>query len=243
LAVSYSFTGPATLNGNVLHFTGIGTVTVTAAQVGNANYNAASSVARSIVVNKAVLTVIADNKSKAYGQANPALTATYSGFLNGDTAAVLKGAPKLNTTATTSSAVGSYPITVTQGTLGAANYSFAFVNGTMAVTTASTTVAAANVTGKFGAASVTLSAAVTAVSPSTATVSEGSVTFTVRNGVGVVIGQTVNGTVSKGNASAAFPVNTLAKGTYTISVAYTDTLATPNFNNGVGTNAGTLTIK
>ena len=40
----------------------------------------------------------------------------------------------LTTTATATSLPGSYPITVTLGTLAAANYTFNFVNGTLTVT-------------------------------------------------------------------------------------------------------------
>jgi hypothetical protein len=243
LPVGYAATGPATLSGNVLHFTGVGSVTVAASQAGNVDYNAAGNVARTITVNKAALTVTADNLVKVYGQANPALTFTYSGFVNGDTAAAVKGSPKLSTTATTSSTVGTYPITLTLGTLTAANYTFILANGVMAVAAADSTVGAGNVSGKFGAANVTLSASVKAVSPSTATVNEGSVTFTVRNSANVVVGQTVTGTVSKGNATVSFSTGTLARGTYNISVTYADTLGTPNLNNSVGTTTGTLTIK
>jgi len=83
-----------------------------------------------------VLTVTAQNASRAYNTANPTFTAAYSGFVNSDTSAVLSGAPSLTTTATTSSAAGSYPITAAVGTLKAANYSFSFVNGTLTVTQA-----------------------------------------------------------------------------------------------------------
>jgi hypothetical protein len=58
--------------------------------------------------------------------------------VNGDTAAVLSGAPAFSTTATTSSPAGLYPITVSQGTLTAANYTFNFVNGTLSVLQAPT---------------------------------------------------------------------------------------------------------
>ena len=75
----------------------------------------------------------ANNTSRALGAANPAFTASYSGFVNGDTTAVLAGAASLTTTATTSSAAGLYPITPAAGTLTAANYSFVFVNGTLSV--------------------------------------------------------------------------------------------------------------
>ena len=82
-------------------------------------------------VNPATLTVTASNQSMAFGTPVPKLTDTITGFVNGDTAAVASGAPALSTTATPASAVGSYPIVVAQGTLVAANYSFAFVTGTV----------------------------------------------------------------------------------------------------------------
>jgi hypothetical protein len=93
-----------------------------------------------VTVNKAKLTVTANNQSKAAGAANPALSASFSGLVNGDTSAVLSGAPSLSTTATTSSPSGDYPITASVGTLAAANYKFAFVNGTLSVVEAPTVV-------------------------------------------------------------------------------------------------------
>jgi hypothetical protein len=50
LAVSYSVTGPATISGSKLTITGPGTVTVTASQTGNTNYNAATPVQLTIKV-------------------------------------------------------------------------------------------------------------------------------------------------------------------------------------------------
>jgi len=47
LPVTYTVTGPATLNGSILTLTGTGTVTVTASQAGNASFAAAPSVTRS----------------------------------------------------------------------------------------------------------------------------------------------------------------------------------------------------
>ena len=49
--------------------------------------------------------------NKLYGAAVPALTATYSGFVNGNTASSLTTQPALTTTATAASPVGTYPIT------------------------------------------------------------------------------------------------------------------------------------
>ena len=83
-----------------------------------------------------VLTVTANNTNRVYGATNPVFTVSYSGFVNGDNTNVLSGAPSISTGATTNSPVGNYPITVSQGTLNATNYSFVFVNGTLAVTQA-----------------------------------------------------------------------------------------------------------
>lgn len=103
------------------------------------NYNAASKDV-SINVTKATLVVTADNKFRIYNTANPPLTFTPSGFVNGDTAATaFTGAPALATTAQTGSSAGAYPITAAIGTLNSANYSFTFVPGTLTVNQAPTT--------------------------------------------------------------------------------------------------------
>ena len=54
-------------------------------------------------------------------------------FVNGDTSSVVSGAAKLTTTATLSSPVGTYPITIATGTLSAVNYTFTLVNGTLTI--------------------------------------------------------------------------------------------------------------
>jgi len=131
-----STAGAASLSGtnnSVLTITGVGTVVVDANQAAGGNYSAAAQVQRSIVVNKATLTVTANNTSMQVGAALPTFTASYSGFVNTDGAGVLSGAPSLTTTATSSSPAGTYPITVAAGTLTAANYTFAFVNGTLSI--------------------------------------------------------------------------------------------------------------
>src|SRR5207253_1712193 len=106
----------------------------------------------SVTVNAAVVTVTANNASRAYGVANPTFTASYSGFVNGDTAAVVSGSPSLTTPATASSPAGSYTITAAQGTLSATSYTFAFVNGTLTVNGAALTVTANSGTLTYGGA-------------------------------------------------------------------------------------------
>src|SRR5690606_5271117 len=70
------------------------------------NYNSVNGTTVTLEVTKASLTVTADNKSRTYGAANPAFTISYSGFVNGDTPAVLDTAPVASSTATTTSPVG-----------------------------------------------------------------------------------------------------------------------------------------
>ena len=101
---------------------------------------AASSGTLNQVVHPAPLTVTANNVSKIVGTPNPTFTASYAGFVNGETAAVLGGAPSFNTIPTNPSAVGTYPITVDVSGLTDANYTYTPVNGTLTVVAAPTIV-------------------------------------------------------------------------------------------------------
>ena len=77
------------------------------------------------------MTVTADNKNKTQGLPNPLLTASYSGFVGGEDTNVLTTPASLNTTATTSSPVGTYPITASSAA--AANYTIGYADGTLVV--------------------------------------------------------------------------------------------------------------
>ena len=139
LAVAFTIDASSTalgsISGNTLTVKSAGTLVIDANQAGNADYLGAPQIQRAIVVGKAALTVTANSVSRAYGLANPTLTASILGFVNGDTLAkAVTGSPSLSTTAIATSLPGSYPITVSQGTLAAANYTFNFVNGSLTVT-------------------------------------------------------------------------------------------------------------
>jgi hypothetical protein len=112
----------------------VGTYASTCSGATDANY-AISYVSGVVTVVPANLTVTANNLTKAFGTANPPLTTTITGFVNGQTLATsgVTGQPLCTTTATTSSAGGTYPITCSLGTLAAANYTFTFVAGTLTV--------------------------------------------------------------------------------------------------------------
>src|SRR5262249_32818035 len=84
-----------------------------------------------LTVGKALLSIIADDKTKTYGDANPPLTITYSGFVNGETIANVSVLPTVSSAVTAATGAGSYPITATGGS--AANYDFVYVPGTFVV--------------------------------------------------------------------------------------------------------------
>jgi hypothetical protein len=104
-----------------------------------------------LTVCKALLAVTADNQSRLYGQTNPVLTVHYTGFVDGDTASVLSGAPALSTTACTNTTPGAYNIVVTNGTLTATNYALSFVNGTLTISPAPLSITANCASRLYGA--------------------------------------------------------------------------------------------
>ncbi len=127
LPISYSFvSGPATLSSDTLTITGVGAVTIAANQGGNSNYNAATTQTQTFHITKAPLTVTADDKFTEYTSpvVIPSLTYTITGFVYEETEDVLSGTPSLETTATSTSEEGLYPITINLGSLAADNYTF-----------------------------------------------------------------------------------------------------------------------
>jgi len=119
-----------------------GTVT----NANNPNY-AITFVNGQLVITPAPLTIAADNKTRAYGDPNPALTATFTGLTNGDTPAAIPGVT-LTTPATIASNVGNYAINVASGAN--PNYTIAYVNGQLAITPAPLTIAANDASRRFG---------------------------------------------------------------------------------------------
>lgn len=133
LPVSYSASGSCSASGSMVSLQGVGLCTVTASQIGGAAWLPASSVSQSFTIAPARLTVRADDKSKTWGAPNPALTYSVTGFVNGETAAVLSGSPDIATSASTTSPQGMYGIAISVGSLAAANYTFALVPGTLTI--------------------------------------------------------------------------------------------------------------
>lgn len=101
------------------------------------NYSFTMAADGVFTVTPAPLALAADPKSRQYGTADPAFTATASGFVLGQTAALLAGAPTCSSTVPVAADVGTYPASITcaPGTLAAPNYAFTGPNvpGTLTV--------------------------------------------------------------------------------------------------------------
>ncbi|MEK7133554.1 MAG: PxKF domain-containing protein [Patescibacteria group bacterium] len=94
------------------------------------------SVEGETVLPKSPLTVTADDQAMIVGGTMPSLTASLTGFANGDTETSngVTGTAECTTTATNSSPVGNYPITCTVGTLSSSDYEFkTFIDGTLTI--------------------------------------------------------------------------------------------------------------
>jgi hypothetical protein len=105
-------------------------ITVTGTDAANYTHNATANTTANI--SAAPLLVTALDASRAYGQANPPFSASYSGFVNSETNTVLGGTLVLTTVADINSPVGTYPITASG--LTATNYSITYSNGTLTIT-------------------------------------------------------------------------------------------------------------
>jgi hypothetical protein len=114
--------------------TNVGTYYLTNTVAVDANYFGTAN-SRTFNISPASLLVRANDTNRNFGAANPTFTASYSGFVFGQTLGTsdLGGAPLLTTTADTNSAAGNYPIIAGLGSLTSTNYSFVFSNGLLTV--------------------------------------------------------------------------------------------------------------
>lgn len=126
---TFVYTPPA---GTVLNAGSGQTLHVDFTPTDTANYEGSSKDVL-INVNKALLNYAASGTSQ-YSDPLSVFTISFSGFVNGDTSAVVSGSPSCTTSVTSTSAPGPYSISCTNGTLTAANYDFSFSSGTYTVT-------------------------------------------------------------------------------------------------------------
>src|ERR1043166_2850237 len=200
---------PVTLSTTASASSPVGTYTITASGAVDANYTI-THVNGTLTVTSASITVVANDKTKVYGQELPTLTASYSGFVLSDGTNDLTALATITTTATATSDVGTYPITASGAT--SPNYSFSYVGGTLTITQSLTTgsiVSSANPA--LPGSNVTFTMSVSAVAPGAGTPS-GSVNFRID---GSIRG---SGTLSDGVAT--FTTNGLGIGAHTIAAEY-----------------------
>jgi hypothetical protein len=138
-----------------------GAYTISGPDSGNYTFTQPTGLAANIT--PASLTVSADDKSRAYGDANPSLTPSFAGFVGGEDANILSGAPDLSTIANTNSPIGTYPIQITIGSLTSANYTFNLTNGSLAVTPHALTVIADDKWRGYGAGNPALTGILTGI--------------------------------------------------------------------------------
>jgi autotransporter-associated beta strand protein len=164
-------------------------------------------------VTKALLTVTAADAGRLYGTANPAFSAVYSGFKNGETLATsgVTGSPVLSTTATAASQPGLYPIASDVGNLAAGNYTFRLAGGTLTVATAATMT-----TLESGASSSRFGQTVTFI----AQVSAGPGGPTPTGTVWFMDGSTVLGSAVLSGSEASLSTNALGVGAHQIVAQY-----------------------
>src|SRR5579871_4992061 len=183
-----------------------------------------------LTITPAPLTVTAKNASKVYGQANPDFTATYSGFVNGDTATNLATQPILPTAATISSPVGTYVILA--GGASSPNYTITFVSGTLTITPDSTVTLL-----QTSAAAVPSGQPVTL----TATVNPGTSGADTEMGSVVFLDQGMRlATIPLAGGVAVFTTSTLPLGGHSITAAYAgDVNHTASSSSAVAVTIGT----
>ena len=198
------------------------------------NYNL-TFVDGALTINKAHLTVTANNASKTYGDNNPALSTTVTGFVNGETTAVLTGSGSATTTATATTGAGTATITAGAGTLSASNYDFTnLVDGTLTINKAHLTVTANNASKTYGDTNPTLSATVSGF-VNNETLGTSGVT-----GSGAA-STTATALTGAGTASITAGVGTLAAANYDFTNLVNGTLTINKANATVTANSGTAT--
>jgi uncharacterized repeat protein (TIGR03803 family) len=186
------------------------------------NYTNASGMVSDNIA-QAVLTITANNQTRAYGAANPTLTCTYAGFVNGDNWTSLTTLPTLSTIATTASYVGTYPIQASGAV--APNYSFSYTGGILTVTSVPVAISVVPLV-TDSKSTLTISGSAVAPSPNSGIAS-----------VNVVVNGTTTSATISGNTWAD-TISTPAAGTYSVQVTASDNAG----NSSTVTVSGTLVV-
>jgi sugar lactone lactonase YvrE len=215
LAANFSvLSGPATVSGNTLTITGVGTVVVAANQAGNTNYTAASQVTASIVVNQASQTITFTPPASpvTYGVSPIALSATATSGLP-VTFSLVSGPATLNGSTLTITGAGAVVVAANQ--TGNTNYTAASqVMASIVVNQAPQTITftppASPV--KYGVSPIALSATATSGLP---------VTFSLVSGPATLSGSTLTIT---GSGTVVVAANQVGNTNYTAAPQVTQSV-------------------
>ena len=219
IPVTFSvFSGPGSITGNTLTVTGAGSIVVEADQSGNSNYNAATAVQETLVVNKA-------NDMVKFGSLNPVtygvspitLSATGGGSSNPVTFAVVSGPGSFGTGSSSNvlTVTGAGSIVIAASQTGDSNYNSATpVDQTLVVNQAGDTITFGALTPvTYGVSPITLSA--------TGGGSTSAVVYTLLLGPGTISGSTLTVT---GGGSIVIEASQAGDSNYQTAVPVIQTL-------------------
>jgi len=196
---------------------GTQTLTVTFFPTDTTDYTSATANVL-LTINKAPLSVTANNATRPYGTSNPSFSGSITGAVNGDS--FTEG---FTTAATITSAPAAYSIVPSASGTDIADYNVTAINGTLTITQAGTTTTViSSALNSVAGQSVTFTAS---VSPTTSGTPTGSISF--------YDGATLLGPGTLVSASIwSLSTSTLAVGTHSITAQYT---GDANFNASVST--------
>jgi lipopolysaccharide export system protein LptA len=117
---------PATANAGTYN----GTITASGALDNNYTISYAAG---NLTINKAPLTISADNQAITYGASVPTGSITYNGLVNGDSPASLTTQPTLTTTQSGVPNAGTYADAYTVSGAASGNYTLSYIDGTLTV--------------------------------------------------------------------------------------------------------------
>jgi large repetitive protein len=152
VAYSYSGTGSTSYGPSTTPPTNAGSYQVIAILPADANFNGATSDHLAFTINKAVLTITADDQNVEFGTSESTVTGagtyTATGFVNNEDSSVIDGSATYTTTYTATTAAGTAGVTITPVVTGltATNYSFITANGTVTISKANSTITATGTT-------------------------------------------------------------------------------------------------
>ena len=100
-------------------------------------------------IKAAPLTIKIDNAEREYGEENPTFTYSYEGFINGEDETSLSSLPKITTSASKTSNVGTY--TISGSNAASSHYSISYSTGTLSITKAPLSAKIKDVSREYGA--------------------------------------------------------------------------------------------